>query len=1195
MPTDIFRRYLEETACLEPRQIKAVMADDPLVVVSAGAGTGKTLTLAWRFVRLVAANQIPVDRILTITFTEKAALEMRERIRRLMEEVRDGIPELSHLMDDPLSRLEDAYISTIHAFSMRVLTECGLSADVDPGIRVITPPEENAFWQYLERSIDRETTQILAETLGGEWRERADEIFSAEGTADLVNAFGAGAICDAASSAIPLFESRGLDPEALWNWADELPERDSELSTGLLEVYTPEWQNTWETWMKMVLPEAGGPDIFRKDSTKFSARASDFMESWENRPEKSELPRFVMALLDKEGLLGNLAGATGKCMKAVDAASLSVTGESLKDFRNSRIPWVPAAQWIMKGFTGAETRLRSHLLKIIALCWRLFVSAKAARGTLSFDDMIRGARDAVSAEPSFAGKFLHVIVDEFQDTNSIQDELLSALTPPGGTLFLVGDLQQSIYRFRHAEPAIFWRRIREALTKNPDSLISLDVTFRCRQSVMDRVNSLFGHTWREGIARSIKMAFSPLAPPGSRDWWTKRQETTVSPFELVIPDTRDLEEELNTAGIRVAALRILSDRILEAIDKGATVWDSDGAGGFDARPVSFRDFAVLVPTRAFYDQIEQVFIEERGIPTYFEGNRNYFGRGEVRDAINLLEAAADPNDTLAMSSFLASPLSGLSLEVSAELISRSVSESVSLRKLFSEECPDDAARFEDLRRTGLAAGPSLALAKLLNNISVILSCPAWKRPRLAANLRRAVDMAREYEASMGMSLSGCASYLRYMTVKGIDSKEADTLGDQDDMVRVMTVHSAKGLEFPVVAVAGLEQGLRTRSQGIRLIPSPHLGIAATVFPDGWNPDRDEKPLAGTIHDILETLEAREEKQRLLYVATTRARDSLILLGACPIEGGIPRARKHSWLETVRDWMGIAGGLSLSPVAGSGVSVPIASSIPATTYRGGTVRLPERTGETLERISATAYALIRYCPNAFRMRHRQGLGISWELNSEGAGGADLGSLAHWILRRWDLRPETLSRFDPLGEGAGLATILPPELRPPWSDISRIGPLMDWLGRFAASPIAERIRQAKDCLKEVPFRVRLESGTLMVGSIDIMWREHGTIFIRDFKTGKTDGAPEDLYTRQVLFYSVAARRHFGDVPVDLALISLKDTSEIRIETSAIDLEGLLEDISAAAAMAVSGPFPPSKERCPFCPWKGGCFFGQDLSRV
>ncbi len=272
----------------------------------------------------------------------------------------------------------------------------------------------------------------------------------------------------------------------------------------------------------------------------------------------------------------------------------------------------------MKGFTGAETRLRRRLLKVIALCWKLFETAKAAKGTLSFDDMIRGARNALSSELSSGGKFLHVIVDEFQDTNSLQDELLSTLAPSEGTLFLVGDLQQSIYRFRHAEPAIFWRRIRKALAENPDSLISLDVTFRCRQNVMDRVNSLFRHAWRKGVARSIDKEFSPLSPPESRDWWIKRQETTVTPFELVIPDTSELEEGADTATIRVAALRILSDRILEAIGRGDTIWDSDGTGGFKARPVSFRDFAILVPTRAFYDQIEQVFIE-KGYTYLFRG------------------------------------------------------------------------------------------------------------------------------------------------------------------------------------------------------------------------------------------------------------------------------------------------------------------------------------------------------------------------------------------------------------------------------------------------------------------------------------------------------------------------------------------------------------------------------------------------
>ncbi len=1189
MSTETFRRYLEEEACLEPEQIRAVMRDGPLVVVSAGAGTGKTLTLAWRFVRLVAVDRVPLERILTITFTEKAALEMRERIRRLMDEVREAVPDFSGLMEDSLSRLDEAYISTIHAFSMRVLRECGLSVDVDPGIRLITPPEENFFWQYLERSIDREETEHLAETLFGKWRDRARDVFSSNLTSDLIDSFRAGAVRDLAASAIPIFESKNLGPDALWEWADDLPRRDAELASRLLSISIPDWRQAWRDWMELILPDAGGPGIFRSDGAKFSARAAAFMESWKTEPAEGDLPRFVMDLLGKEGLLGNLSGATGKSMKAVDGSARNTTGQGLKDYRDDRARWLRAAKWITDGFSSGETEARAQLLRIIALCWELFRSAKSKRGTLSFDDMISRAREAVEAEPSLPGRFLHVIVDEFQDTNSLQDELLSALAPPGtGTLFLVGDLQQSIYRFRHAEPGIFWRRIREAVRDDPESLVELDVTFRSRQAVMDTVNSLFRHIWSDGVARSIEKEFSPLAPPMSREWWPGRQETTIMPFELILPDSDDLTPKAKTGDLRIAAMRTLADRILEAVGSGATVWDSDGKGSFAPRPVTFRDFAVLVPSRAIYDQIEEVFIEERGIPTYFEGNRNYFGRGEVRDAVSLLEAIADPDDALAMASFLASPLSGLSPEEAALLVARSRGEGSSPGSLFEEHSPREASRFEKLRREGLAAGPSRPLTDLLEDSSVLLSYPSWKRPRVAANLRRAIDLAREYEASMGMSLAGCASYLRYMTRKGIESKEADTLGENDDMVRVMTVHSAKGLEFPVVAVTGLEQGLRTRGEGQRLVPSPHLGVVFTTLPESRRQEGDPEILGGAIHDIFETQETWEEKQRLLYVACTRARDSLILCGASQWIDGRPRARRYSWLETVTSWIESNGG-KLTPTAAKEGTLP--PGRPKEEVRKGErVQLPPEGDRSLEKISATAYALIRYCPFAFRMRHRQGLDISWEMpGGDSVGGADMGSLAHWILRGWDLRAETLSLYDPLREGAGLGSVLPPELRPVWADSSRRSPLFEWLEHFALSPLSERIRDARNAQREVPFRIRLDSGTLMVGVIDVIWTEGGKVFIRDYKIGQIDSAPEALYRSQLLFYALAAGKHFRGSPLDLALVSLKETAEIPIDYSGIPWDGLEKDIAEAARQGATGPFGPSLSACPSCPWRSECLPG------
>ena len=414
--TETFHKYLEEKARLEPEQVKAVMGDGPLVVVSAGAGTGKTLTLSWRFLRLVVVDGVPLERILTITFTEKAALEMRERIRGLLGEARDGIPAFSERAGDALSRLDEAYISTIHAFSMRILRESGLSVDVDPGIRLITPPEENSFWQRLERSMDREEMGPLAGTLSGKWRERARKVFSSRRTYDLVDAFGAGGIVGASSSAIPLFEQEPR-PEALWEWAEDLPERDGQLALRLREEYTPLWRRAWADWMEEILPGAGGLERFLGDGAQFSAKAATFMEAWDEEPGDEDLPRFVMDLLG-EGLLKKLSG--GKCKEDVNRLALTVTGQGLKEYRDSREAWSAAARWVTGDVSPLETEMRALLLRVIALSWELFRAAKSAAGTLSFDDMISRALQVVTAEPSLTGKFLHVIVDEFQDTNALR-------------------------------------------------------------------------------------------------------------------------------------------------------------------------------------------------------------------------------------------------------------------------------------------------------------------------------------------------------------------------------------------------------------------------------------------------------------------------------------------------------------------------------------------------------------------------------------------------------------------------------------------------------------------------------------------------------------------------------------------------------------------------------------------------------
>ncbi|HDQ92831.1 MAG TPA: PD-(D/E)XK nuclease family protein, partial [Synergistetes bacterium] len=323
---------------------------------------------------------------------------------------------------------------------------------------------------------------------------------------------------------------------------------------------------------------------------------------------------------------------------------------------------------------------------------------------------------------------------------------------------------------------------------------------------------------------------------------------------------------------------------------------------------------------------------------------------------------------------------------------------------------------------------------------------------------------------------------------------------------------------------------------------------------------------------------------LLYVACTRARDSLLLCGICPVSKGILKPKEHSWLSTVSSWL---GGIENIPLVSHEEAQPQKTSKRETpeTETAGSVPAPGVSRKPLERISATAYALFRFCPYAFRMRHRQGMDISWESRSGGEGGADLGTLAHWILKRWDLSPGTLSRFDPRFSRS-LANILPPELRPLWADQGRSVPLIERLEKFSACSAAERIRRAEGAMKEAPFRIRLQDGTLMVGTIDVVWRDEGRIFIRDYKTGDIGESAGTLYEAQLLFYALAARKHFGETDVDLALVSIDDPGEKMVNTRGISWPDIEADIASAALDAGSGPFLPNSKMCHGCPWRESC---------
>ena len=1176
--------YLRNEKQLEDGQLDAVTSERKTIAVNACAGSGKTLTLAWRFVWRAIAADDPVDRMLTITFTEKAAQEMNQRIRAYFDEVAEMLPECRDRAREALQRLDQAYISTIHSFAMRTLRECGLSVDMDPGSRVVSAAQEDAFWSDMERRIDRLQWGREISGLSEGWAVRAGSLFNDPLVAEMVDHFGPGRLARMTADSISLHASRNRTPEDLWRWAGNIEERDEDAARDVAGRFKAEWKNAWKLWLEEVVPEGSRGFDIRNETTKFGKRLCEFLDRWsQEEPQDGDLPSFIKDLLAGEGLLGSLH--RGKLLNAVEEALKGSTGESLKIFRDSRKEWLACASWLGSGFHPVETEIRGNLLKLTAVIWTIWLDAKNARGLLSFDDMIRRASEAISSNRPYASRFVQIMVDEFQDTNGLQADLVRSLHGSGDSgLFIVGDLQQSIYRFRHAQPELFWKWL--SRPEEEVERITLDVTFRSRQCVMNNINALFSGLWSDGVASGTPQPYTPLTPPEKRDWWPERQNGSLEPFHVIVSanDTEnDDGEKLKVQDVRENLFRLVAYRINKAVENGRTVWAENGNGGYGLRPVTYGDVTVLVPSRSQYESIEKVFLEEWNIPVVFESNRDFYSRSEVRDIGSLLSMLAGSPDETTLASWLLSPFSGVSPDEAMNILADRRDDSgkqKSIADTLGDRRPDIVTRMEELRKKALTEGPASALGRLLQDVSAVAAHPSWRRRRVAANIRRAIDLAREYENTAGGNLAGCAAWIRNTIRNGSPSAEAGALDDESDMVRVMTIHAAKGLEFPVTILAGLEHRPKTRPPSASLAPSPVFGAIFTSFPQGY---QDEKPLAPKIHDAMELFDALEEQERLLYVACTRAKDSLVLCaagGKTEEETGVsfPRNSCMSRLSEV-------------------LALPAASPPPEPPSRGGKHQpdpcappdafLPRTPRRGLTRISATSWALMRYCPYAFRMRHRQGMEIAWESPSrDGPGGPDLGSLAHWILKHWDLDPANLAEWLPGGMNSEkTASVLPVHLRPVWRDENRTAMLREWLKLFADSPTAEAMRLSGHLEREAPFRIAVADQLFLVGSIDALWKEGDIIRMTDYKITLENDAPEGLYEDQLTAYALAVRERFGDIPIRASLCMLREGAEHPVEIPN-DMERVRTEIAQAAEKAVTGPFEPSPERCPSCPWQRSC---------
>jgi ATP-dependent exoDNAse (exonuclease V) beta subunit len=1133
---------MREATRRSPRQLDGILATESPVVIGAGAGTGKTWTLAWRFVWAIASGRARPRDILTLTFTDKAAQEMRSRIGSLLSDVCSRPDCRSPLLERALAELDEAVISTIHSFALRTLRENVLTARTgefpgndaggfvpDPSGGIISQPEEEAIWDDMVHLVEEgaiaELARGIAEPL------RTDALGLLRGPTERGFLYGIESperLVAFARSLSGLLESRGLSPEDCLALAS-----DDAVRFDVRTRSEPEWNTIRDLWLRVVLP---GTRPFRKTGDELSDRLARLDSPAAGDGGSDALPRFILDLNE-----GPLSVDMRRGPNSLKTCLKDLLGETLATYRDSLKGAVAAARLALEGFAEEERRVRRPLLALAAICWARRRRAGEVTGRFSFDDIIRLAIPVLESPEGGPRRFSEVLVDEFQDTSPLQYRLvMAAAGARNSRVFLVGDVKQSIYRFRHADPRLFRSRAEEA-ARGPGRYIPLTTSFRSRSDLIGSVNDVFGKLW--------ETEYEALEP-FSADRAPERDEGTVPVFSLHV--TRREPKETISA-VRLRAARSLAAELLRLNAGEATVWDAEEER---LRACRWGDMAVLVPTRTYYDPLEEVFSPEYGIPAAFLRHTRFFSRSETRDAIAFVRALADPGDRLSLLSFRASPFSVLEESVAKD--------------------GDGLSRFGRARAVLRVMGVSAALEILLWDTSFLRRLPPWRRSAALANLRRLLDLSREYERAFGPDARGCADYLERSARSELPFEDAASLAEDADVVRIMTIHAAKGLEFPVTAIFDLN-GTQKGGSVARLRPSAALGAAFTEYPAASG-TRGAHPLSGPIHKFLESDDEREESARLFYVACTRARDSLLLRATCGKEPS-----KDSWLSMVE-----APAEETLPGPTPGLS----GRTPADAIPGRDVPPPPPWGHPLIRLGATAYALIRFCPAAYRMRYRQGMDLDWEYPVEGTerdvsergSGADAGTFAHRVLERWDFRAESLpALLDPAAPDVPAALRSVMERQAVRDGIER------HMRELASSEFGRELaeRAARNELhREMPFRVALGDDLLLTGAVDLWFFDGDTLRVVDYKLTKIANTPPVLYDRQLLFYGAALSRLFPGRKTDLRLYHIAEghLGAPVAQPSPGEIEADLQD---AARRGAEGPFvPPEPLPCGTCPFAGSC---------
>jgi len=837
--------------------------------VGAGAGSGKTRVLVDRIAGLVDAG-IPLDRIVAITFTEKAASELRERVRRELDREPDEEgEEIAGRRRAAREIVDLAPLTTIHGYCRSLLSGRPIEAGVSPGFRTLDALEAELLLEtVLREHIDR-IQRSDAETLEG----------------------------------ILLAGGRTSDLRELVRARRRFPDLEPAGPVEPVESLAAVLDRVCETARRII---AGAADTAPEDTLVRQARDVLAAAAGSYRPADDH----DLALLLDSLVIHRRVGARKNWPSAAVLDELKAAWSDIHESRDRAL---------------AEYRARQfgHLLDLAGEVLDDYARCKREMGALDFDDLLLRTRDLLR-QPGSARSIRRgidrILIDEFQDTDPVQVEIVLNLArdpeaegtgdapPAPGRLFIVGDVNQSIYRFRRADLDVFARARDRVLATGEEA--RLGVCFRSSPALVAAANRIFADLLPAD-------AYSPLEPHRTGD--PDGAAVTLLDLDPVLAElTAGQDEKVSTGTVRRAEARALAGWLQAVRGEPRMVADPDSG---ELRPLTWADMTVLVRTYTGIPVIEDE-LEACGIPYRVAGGRAFFQRLEIAQTLPVLRAIADPGDGVAVVGAVRSPCFGISDETlvrhaaagrpfsyldpvggADSAVSKGNAEQGDLERAF--------AILATLHAEAVSLPPS-GVVRHLYDLTRVIPLHALKPDgeRRMANLLKLLDMALAWEeAALGIAETsgppGLAGFVAWLEEQRQAAAEEESVpaGEGDEAVTIMTIHSAKGLEFPVVAILDRAYTATFRD---RAIPDREQGVVHLSTPG-------LEPLEWEERREAERVRQDEEARRLLYVAFTRARDHVVL--ASPRSATVPEKAFLAPLEQVVRGLADSGETARSPAAG----------------------------------------------------------------------------------------------------------------------------------------------------------------------------------------------------------------------------------------------------------------------------------------